>query len=773
MNDSNTPHAPESKLNRISAYIIAGLAFLLPVFFIPSAILPFQFSKVAVVIIGVVAVAILFSVNTLRKGSVSFLWSRLILALCILPLAYFGSAILSAVPSLSLFGYQLDQDTFGFIALASMLSVATVLAIRTEKNIFTALLGLLFAGWAVLVFQTIQILFKAPLLPSLFTSPIVNTVGGWSDLALFVALIGSLLLLSMEALVLTPIILGVLSVTVAVALFILAVANVPFAWILIGAVAFAVLLLSFMRRSAGTSPMLGAGGIGSLLTLTLAIFFVFFGSGLSTSLQTTFNIQSFEVRPSVQATLGVLSQVYEKDAIFGSGPNTFAENWLLSRPTEIVATPFWNAEFNAGFGYIPTALVTGGIVVGLAWLLLIALFLFTAVRALLTVSVHGDRSYFLIAATSLGSLFLLVAHLFAVPSQSLTLLLFIFLGLFIASLRGTQFARPVSIVFSESPRLGFLSVLIVAVALVLSFVSLYGAGKVYASAVNEGQGILKSNAGDNAGATAELIAAATLSPQDRYYRALANLALGRLSVIVQKEGTDKKTQDEFQAGLSDAITAAQSAVNANSKNFNNWMILAAVYEAVVPLNISGAYEKAIETLAEAGKLNPGTPEVDYRLANLKAFKKDFEGARTSALAAVAKKADYTPAILFLAQLSLNEGKIDDAITAVRAAIVFNPRDASLLYQLGLLHLEAKQYADAAASFDAALSITPDFANASFFLGQANVFLGRNDEALAIFRMLNEKNPDNTVLGSVIDAIEKGTNPFTQGTVAPEEKALGI
>lgn len=771
MQDSLTPtNQAHSLIGRLSSFVVTTLAVLLPVFFVPSSVFPFQFSKVALALLAVVLVWVLFSVRTLRQGVLSFTWSRFMVALVVLPLAYLIASVFSPVPLISFFGYQFDQDTFAFIALASALALATSLAVTTEKNIFSALFGFLISGWLVVVFQLIQIFFKTPVLPNLFTSSVINTVGSWSDFALFVALFASLILLALEALTFSALTLVILLVTLVASFIILSVANFSLAWILLGSVAFVMLILTFTRNRGRTSN--GAfriSGIVSCLALVLAVFFVFFGSNLSTSLQASLHIQSLEVRPSVQGTFGVLSHVYEKSAFLGSGPNTFSEAWLTARPQEILSTPFWNSEFSSGFGMIPTSLITGGLVVGLAWLIFIVWFLYTATRALLTVPSGEDKSYFLIAAASLGSLFLLIGHIFYVPSQALSLLLFLFIGLFLASLKGSPLAHSVRVVFSESPRTGFLSVLVVAVTLVVSLVSLYGAGEVYASAIQEGKTIVNSNAGNLPGALTSITNAVNLSPQDRYYRTLTNLKLAELNALVQKGGSDKATQDAFQAGLSDAVAASTAAVNANPLGFSNWMARASVYEAVVPLNIEGAYDKAVEALEEARTRNPSGPEVDYHLASLKAFKGDTAGARTFALAALSHKADYTPAILLLAQLSLNEGKIEDAIASVQAAIVFTPQDASLLYQLGLLQLEAKHYEDAANSFDSALAITPNFANASFFLGQADVFLGKQDEALTLFRELQKGNPDNATLSGVIDALLKGQNPFIKGTVAPSEK----
>lgn len=782
-NTMNSTVSNESLLEKIGSWAVAGIAFLMPVFFIPSAVFPFQFSKVLVVLVGVVLILTVFAIRVLRKGNLSFLWSKLLIPLLILPVAYFISSVFSPVPSVSLFGFQLDQDTFGFIALMSILALATTLVVRTEKRIFSTLFALMIAGWGVLLFQIIQLIFKNPILPSLFSSPIANTVGSWNDLALFIGLIASLSIFALETLKLAKLSKALVGITLLVSLFFLAVANFQLAWILVSLVAFIMLISAFTHRKHvapqdGAAPSFGTKGILSIVVFAIAIFFLFFGGttqnpGPATALQDSFNIQALDVRPSMAGTLSVLQNTYTRNPVFGSGPNTFSSEWLITRPAEITETPFWNVAFNAGFGSIPTSFATGGILVAFAWLLFIGVLLFTAVRALLTAPMRTDRSYLLIAATSLGSLFLLVAHIFYVPSQSLTAMLFLFVGLFIASLRSTDLTKPVSISFIDSPRLGFLSVLLVAVSLVVSLVSLYGTGSVYAAGIQEGKAVLSANAGDLDASIVAATNAARLSPQDRYFRMLTALNIAKMNEVAQKGSADKKTQDEFQTYLAASVDTSQRAVSANPLNVDNWLSRASVYETVVPLKITGAYENAIEALKEAEKRNPRTPEVDYRIASLEAFSNKFAEARKSAESAVQKKSDYTPAILLLAQLALNEGRIDDAINSVNSAIVFNPNNSQLLYQLGLLQLEAKKYIEAMDSFESALLITPDYANASYFLGQTKVLLGKRDEALLIFKALQEKNSDNEALQKVIAALEKGENPFEGGTVAPQEPSTGI
>lgn len=763
-------HTPGSS---IASLALVVLAFLLPLFFIPNAVFPFELSKTLLSLVVVVIILIAFSVKTLRSGTLSIPWSWLSFSILILPLAYLISSVFSSVPSLSFFGYELDQDTFGFIALCAALSFATAFAATSKERIWRTLFALLIGGWVVILFQFVQILFNVPINFGIFSAPTNNLLGKWNDVGLLISLVASLSLLSFETLSLSKTRKIVLGMTFLASLILMVFINFPLAWYLLGLVSFMTVVFVFMRHVAWKGEGGVGRGIASCIVLAVTVFVAFFGSGLTTSLQDHYNISSLEVSPSFQGTLSIIEGVYAKDPFFGSGPDTFSNDWLLYRPVSTVSTAFWSTEFGSGFAYIPSALATGGIVVGIAWLLLIVFFLLVAVRALFSVSSGTGHAYFLVVATALGSAFLLAAHLFYTPSPPLTLLLFIFFGLFIASLRGTPFVRTVSVTFSNSPRLAFVCVVAIAAVLVMSLVSLYGAGEVYASSVIEGKASLRSTANDIPGAISEANEAVSLLAQDRYYRALTNLELAQISTILQSGASDPKTQSNFQNALSQAITFSADAI-ALDPSYDNWMTRASIYESVVPLNITGASDNAVAALESARKVNPASPEVDYQEATLKAYAKDDLGAKAAAQASLAKKADYTPAIFLLAQIALNEGDLSDAITSLKSALVFTPNDSSLLYEIGVLDLEAKNYTDAADAFTQALVITPDYANATFFLGEADVFLGQDTTALSLFQSLEVKNPNNATLTAVITKLQSGQNPFAEApTTLPPETTPSI
>jgi len=751
--------------------IIILLAFLIPAMLVPVVGVPLQFTKVLVAALGAIALVAVYVGSALRRRTLSLSWSPLVAGLVLLPIAYAVAALFSTHPASSFFGYELDQDTFGFALVASVLALSVFWSLKAQKGVFSVLLALLAGGWLVLLFQAAQVFFSAPFGLPAIASAIANPIGKWNDLALFAGLIVSLALVCLESLSISRLGAIALYATMAVSLFFLALVNLGLAWVLVGLFAFVVFIFALTRRSGPSdAPALRQplpNVVPSAAVLLVVLFFLFVGSGIPSSLQQSFGTQSLEVRPSSEGTLTILSSVYQKNPVFGSGPNTFAADWLLYRPADVLKTVFWNSEFNAGFGYLPTVLTTGGLVVGVAWAVLIVLFGYVGIRYLFGPAAR-DRSVFAVATTGSGILYLLVAHLFYVPSSTLTLILFLLLGLFLASMHGTTAVKTKVLSFADNPRVGFVATLILVVVIMASFASVVGIGRLYASGVEYGKAVFSLSQGNYDRARERAFSSLSLSDQDRSYQIVALSSLAKLNVLMNSQPADAAAQNEFRNLLSDAISASGQAVQYNGQGFNNWMVRASIYASVVPLRIDGAFENASKAYEEARKLNPGTPEIDFALAQLYQSQGQITDARTKVEAALAKKADYTPAILLAGQIALDEGKLKEAIESVKSALVFEPQNSVFLYQLGVLFLADKDYANAVLALEAALVVNPQYANAKFFLGQTYAFLGKDDDALALFRGLAGENPENQVVKDIILALEGGKNPFSGGVEAPPE-----
>lgn len=745
---------------------LSTVILLLPIFFLPIPEAGLQFTKTMLAITGTVIAFVAYGIASLKNGRIAFVTSPLVTSLYLLTIGYLASSVFSSQPSFSFGGYQLGADTFWYIAAMLVFTHLTASVFQQKSRIFNALVLFLVAGWLVLLFQVVQVAFGAPF--PLFGDAGVGLVGRWSDFVLFAGLMAGLVLLALEMLPLPKLHYTLLLATYAVLIVFLAASNSLLAWIIFGAVSLGITVLSLARRYFfDTSEESRIGFAASLVGLILALFFVFFGSSLAVSLQQVFGVNAFDVRPSIGATLDIMRSVYTGNPLVGTGPNTFADAWLLHRDPSVVQTPFWNVIFSTGSGTILSSIAVGGIVLFLGWLFFLLAFLYTLIRALLLVDFTERRSYVLTMLTAFGAAYLFTIHLFAVPSQALTTLLFLFVGLFVASLSGTPLVRNREVLLKKTPRLGFVLVLVGLVAIILAVGGEYVAAKKYASTIFHNRAIAQANSGDLSRALTLVKQATALDPQDRYFRTATLIDIQNVNQIISTGKSDADTQTAFQNAVVAAISDSGQAL-AVRPSYENLFTRALVYATVVPLNVNGAAENGLTAFAEAQKKNPSGPEADLRIAQIHAARQEFDEARASIEAALQKKADYTDAILLRAQIELSQGNLDEAITAVKNAIYFEPNNSVLLYQLGILSLQDKSFDDAALALELSLKQSPDFANAMFFLSQAYASLGRLDEAMSMMDSVAALNQDNELVKGYQEAFKRGENPFEVVPVPPED-----
>jgi tetratricopeptide (TPR) repeat protein len=262
----------------------------------------------------------------------------------------------------------------------------------------------------------------------------------------------------------------------------------------------------------------------------------------------------------------------------------------------------------------------------------------------------------------------------------------------------------------------------------------------------------------------ELGKAINLSPADTYYNALYQLNFARAQSVAQSTtGTAADNQQAFKTDISNSIAAAQTATSIAPNNYENWVVLGSLYEALVPapLSVNGAYDAAKAAYTEAQKRNPESPEPLLLMARLEYDNKNIDGARDLINQALAKKQDYADAYFLLTQLEAGANNTDKAISAAEAGAILSPDNAGIFFELGLLQYSKKDYTDAANAFSKAISIVPNYANAQYFLGLSEEYLGKHDEAIAQFESLAKSNPDNQDVQSILANLQAGKDPFYQ------------
>ena len=272
---------------------------------------------------------------------------------------------------------------------------------------------------------------------------------------------------------------------------------------------------------------------------------------------------------------------------------------------------------------------------------------------------------------------------------------------------------------------------------------------------------------------ASLNKAISLSANDVYYRGLSQISVARLRSLLQQSNLAPETaRTQFTSLMGSAIQSAQSAKDYDATNYVNWMNLGGIYEAVVPLGVSGAYEEASKSYNQALAVSPKNPLIYLTLARLEVANKNNKTARDYLNKALALKNNYTDALFFLSQIEASEGNVAEAIRRTDEASLLSPNDVGLFFQLGLLKYTAKDYQGAITALERATSLTADYANAMYFLGLSYDKVGREDDAIKQFARIEELNPDNQEVKNILKNLRAGKDAFANvppPNNAPEKK----
>lgn len=776
--------AVSSKSSRLETaafgILLAVAAFLLPIFFVPSSAVPFQFSKMILLSTGVFLAFALWILSRLKEGTFFFPNTPIVKAFAGVFLVSLLSALFSGSPLWTSFvGQILEVGTVGSLLVMLLLLFLVPILFRSKDRIFYTYLAFFAAFFLVALFHLLRLLLGPGFLSlGLFTDNTANVIGKWNDLAIFFGTAAVLSLITIELISLSRLFSWLVYAALALSLLFLALVNFSTVWYVLAifALVFSVYIFSFdrsARHSDGDSDdQEGADArkekarqlpVASLSLLVVSIVFIIAGGPIGNAISARFNINQIEVRPSWSATFAIAGQALRHEPLLGTGPNHFVDEWLRSKPDGINATAFWNSDFSYGVGLVPSVLVTGGVLGTLAWLLFLGLFLYTGFRAILS-PINDKLSRYLVSSSFLAALFLWIMNVFYIPSPSIVALSFFFTGLFIASLSQEGIVKPRFVSFADDPRKSFISVMTLILLLIGTVALGYFFIERFIAATYFQEGVIAFNVQGNVDAAeSDIVRAAALDANDMFYRFLTEIDIIRMSALLSQANGGGVSADalrtRFQSLLAAALSNAQRAETIDPTNYQNWIELGRVYEAVVPLRIQNAYESASNAYSKAFALDPKNPAILLALARLETAEGNFDKAKSYIAQALLEKNNYTDAIFLLAQIQIQQGNIKDAISSVEAASILSPNDSTVFFQLGLLRYSNKDYAGAANALEQALAITPSYANAKYFLGLSDYKLGKTDAAVAQFKDLAATNPDNQEVKLILGNIEAGKDPF--------------
>ena len=766
----------ESFADKMSAWVIIGLIFLVPVFFIPSSVVPLQFTKVIILYVGVIVSLIAWIIARLHDGKLSYTRHGIFVALGGVVLTYLAASLFSPAKFVSLIGQGFEVSTFAFIAVMAVFVFLVSNVFVNRQRAAYAYLAFIAAFIFITLFQLIRLLAGPSVLSfSVFTAATDNLIGSWNDLGIFFGASALFSFISLELLRMPKMLRSLCIAVLIISLFFLSVISFNSVWYFLGifALIFFIYNFSFNKaRNPEVSPVITTAGrrtvpVTSLVVLIICFVFALVKGNIYTTLSNGLGIQplgrlaveNVEVSPSWTSTYDVAKDSIVKHPLFGVGPNRFINQWLVSKPAVINSTVFWATDFNYGIGFIPTLIVTTGIVGFLAWLVFLGLFLYLGFKVLFT-RVQDSFSMYLSISSFILSLYFWIFAIIHVPSASLLALTFVFTGIFFASAIDSKLIIQKSYDIVKNPARSFVSVLVLIGVMLGVVIFGYSIVKHYVASVYYNRALQEANVSGNIqAAEVDLNRALQFSQDDYFYRTLSQLNLVKINSLLQQQNMAPDVlKSQFQSDISTAVAAAQAAYAIDKTNYLNVLGLGNVAAAVVPFNSTGAYDQALASYNQARVLNPLNPSILLTMAHLEVAHKNMALAKANITTALQLKNNYTDAIYLLAQIQINEGDLKSAIQSVEALTYTSPNDPGIYFQLGLLRYNNKDYAGAASALSQALTLTPDYANAKYFLGLADAKLGKNQEALVLFESIQKTNPDSKDLQSVISNLKAGKDP---------------
>lgn len=764
------------KLTLAAQYVLIAVFGLLPILFFPSITAPFGYSKTLIVVVGLFVALILFGFSILRSGSIKgsisipviFLWSIVLIASV--------SGLLSDNITDSFFGDVLSTHTVIFMFLLALTTTVWAFFGSHKFSVMRLFVLLSVSTLVLALFHILRVIFGPDVLTfGIFTSATNSLIGGWNDLAIFFGLIVIISISALQQLPLTRWLKALFIGVIALSLFMLAIINFIAVWVVLGVASLIVVMYGLAQGKRTSQESLSEQRVGasfpalimSIIVLLFSILFVLTGSFLGNSISDAVGISYVEVRPSLSATTEIIRQVYQDDMLLGVGPNHFVDAWRTFKNPAINSTVFWATDFEAGIGYIPTMFASLGILGGIFWVLFFGSFLVTGVRTLLA-SDKSDRIWYFIGSSSfIGGLFVWGMSFVYVPGPVLLFFAAVCTGLVVAA-HGAVGKRQVYTYNVSGTGKGNIALISVVTLIIIGSISaLYFLGNHYAGVYT----FNKSQQQVLAGASIDVVERTTvgafnLFEDDRYARRVAEYQLARISSLLQVQNPAEDERDLFLSAVANGREAGNRAVSLDSTDANNWGVLGAIYLALVPGNVEGAYEESRAALERARELDPHNPARVLALARLELANNNREGARDLAQVAVRMKPDYRDGVYFLSQTQILLGDLDRAAESARGMTVLDPRNPVFHFQLGVIETSRENTNAAINALERAVALDQDYSNARYFLAINYDQLNRKEDARAQLEHVLELNPGNALVIELLAQLSRG-----EGIRVPTSNAL--
>lgn len=477
-----------------------------------------------------------------------------------------------------------------------------------------------------------------------------------------------------------------------------------------------------------------------------------------------------------------------KQFLVGTGPSTFGQVYMEKRPLQLNAAvlvrgnetvPLWSVRFVQPSSVIALLLVTVGVLGTVSFLSLIIWGVWVGWKMVKS----GDDP--ILNGVVVSVVMMTVAGFMQSFSLPIFVTLFALLGLIAARKsfeveKEINFSRPLS---ATSLLIGIL--LVICLAGFSVGVQAQRAVASYFAAIS----VASREAGEFERAVNEAGQAVRIAPREDVFVRL--LVESWLNYAVSLSSANPIDEAKLQNAIVATIQASSRAEQLDPTNGRNVAQLAFVFRQVAPF-FNGAANLSVDTYLKAEKLEPTNPALpterarsllvaaQYAARNMENGDKstDKERSEFSALKvkeaeealaeSVRLKSDYAPARFLLANLAVQQNRVDSAIAELTDLQRSAPQDAGLHYQRGLLLYSQQAYEDAKNALQQSVTLQPRFANAKYFLGLTLAQLGDTIGAIAQFEEIKTIDEASSAsVDPILANLRAGQPPLANVSTAPD------
>lgn len=777
-----------NKVAQVAVYIVA---LLLPLFYLPVTSSILELNKQMFLVIVAAVALVVWLLGVVVSGRMALRLTPLDKGVFAVLAASGIATVMSLSRIKSLFGINVSlSDAFLTIAALAVIYWVAVNVFHDRGRLLRR--ALILSGTVALILGLLQ-MFTVYFLPGSFShSRAFNTVGSLNALGVLGAVLlplfakGTRKIWGTAGLVLSW-------VGVVASLFVLTILN----WWVLWTIALAGMLAMIGFDSINSVQLAADYGSASkrkrftmsrfivpMAVIVLGAFLLLVKFDLS-SVKSQFPV---EIAPSHSLSLRVAKRVLDQDLLFGYGPENFSLAFDRFGAGQLANSQLSNLRFFDATSEAWTMLVHGGAIaiLGLAvliWSLIqVIARLGDALAARLGAKDGGSEA--VEAAGVLSATVAMTAALFLYPfNTTLMGVWFLLLALSALVVSGDK-AMFIDIeqkpVFSLTASLGFI------VGLILALSTVYFASVSYLADVAYAHTRDRETASQ---ALEDIAKALSLDDKnDRYYRDASQLSLQVLREELQTQpgGDDSQRAARVQNLISSSVQLAQRATEVQPQEALNWANLASVYQAMTGL-VDSVEQLAEESYAKASELRPGDPSFDNRVGQMWLARADLirqiatgatgtnlqamadqaaaslENAEAAFTRALEKSPSFGRAIYNRAAVYDRQNRVQEAINDLERIAPANANNATLMFELGILYLRDGRNDDAFGAMQRAVLLSPQYANARWYLALLLEERGEIDAALVHLKEILKSNEDHPVLLEKIAQLEAG-----EQTVPPEE-----